>query len=317
MNKISLNIGFLEELFGHVLYISRGECLITDDIINQYAEEESKMNLLIGLKILHEDLELYKSNFRSQVEAEYELKMLRTKNQELEQFNYMASHDLKEPLRTMNCYSSLLLKKYEGLLDESGIKYLTFVKNSSTRMQKLVESLLNHSIISNESTFENVDCNALIVSILDDLKLLTDEANAEVTVDKLPIIYASSLSMNILFHNLISNAIKYRSKDRTCKVRITCTENNDQYTICIKDNGLGIKDEDMEKVFELFGRLHSKKEIEGTGIGLSTCKKIVGLHKGKIWLESVFGEGTSIFFSLPNLALPESSSDERGASAAS
>jgi len=289
---------FLSTLFDHILLISKGECHITDETLDQVADP-MKLQVFAGLKLLHEDLELYKTDFEAKMESDYELRILKKKNQNLEQFNSMASHDLKEPLRTMIGYTGLLQKKYSQLLDDKGQMYLNFVQESATRMSDLVDALLNYSKVFESDSMENIDSNNVLKEVIQDLNQLVKEARATITYEQLPNIKANNLALRMLFTNLLSNALKFRSSDRTSEIHVTCESNMAGSTFCIKDNGIGIEEEYKEKIFTLFQRLHTREEIEGTGIGLSTCQKIVGLHKGKMWLESEYGKGSSFYFYLP------------------
>ncbi len=291
---------FLSEVFEHILGISKGVCNIDDEmIINGGSEIEQQV--LQGLSYLHADLELNKKELRKAVENEFRLKSLEEKNKQLEQFNYVASHDLQEPLRTITNFSQLLKKDYGDNLDDIGNKYLDFVVQSSERMSELILGLLNFSRLGNGSVLELVNFQNLTQNIQADLQASIAEKNATIQIQKLPNLWGYKLELRQLIQNLISNALKFNKEDKDVLIEISCRKIDGEHIFRIRDNGIGIPKKHQDKIFILFQKLHHKSVFEGTGIGLANCQKIVELHKGNIWVESVVGEGSSFFFSIPNL----------------
>jgi len=230
-------------------------------------------------------------------------KELETKNKELEQFAYVASHDLQEPLRTISGFVELFQKKYKGNLDENADKYLDYIVSSSSRMKVLITDLLEYSRIGRNREIESVDCNMILMEVLLDLDAAIKETQADIRSEHLPIVMGYSMEIKQLFQNLIFNAIKFRKKDVNPSIRISATKEKDSFHFAIADNGIGIAKEHHERIFIIFQRLHNRTEYEGSGIGLSHCKKIIDLHKGRIWLESEPGVGTTFNFTIQQQAL--------------
>ena len=223
---------------------------------------------------------------------------LERKNKELEQFAYVASHDLQEPLRTISGFVELFQKKYKGNLDDNADKYLDYILSSSTRMKVLITDLLEYSRIGRNKEIESVDCNRVLLDVLLDLDAAIKETKADIRSDHLPVIPGYSMEIKQLFQNLIFNAIKFRKNDEDPCIRITAHKERDYCQFAVSDNGIGISKEHHERIFIIFQRLHNRTEYAGSGIGLSHCKKIVELHKGRIWLESEPGKGTTFYFTI-------------------
>ncbi len=226
-------------------------------------------------------------------------KELEISNAELEQFAYVASHDLQEPLRMITSFLNQIEKKYSDKLDDIGRKYIQFATDGAHRMRQIILDLLEYSKIgSMEITQKKVDMNVILEKALLSNKKLIDNKNAKITSEKLPEIRASETHMHQLLQNLISNAVKYQINGIRPVVHINYTESNQYWTFSVKDNGIGINDEYKRKIFEIFQRLHGTNEYSGTGVGLAICKKIVEEHKGEIWLESEIGNGSVFYFSI-------------------
>ncbi|ADE14590.1 PAS sensor protein [Nitrosococcus halophilus Nc 4] len=220
-------------------------------------------------------------------------------NTELEQFAYVASHDLQEPLRMVSSYAQLLARRYRGQLDSDADEFIEFMVDGATRMQALINDLLAYSRVGTKGKpFTTTDGNQIIQQVLESLRFVIEETHAHLTVDPLPVLIADRAQLVQLFQNLISNALKFRGEE-TPKIHINAKEEGDQVIFSVADNGIGIEPQYAERIFLLFQRLHTKKEYPGTGIGLSICKKIVERHGGQIWLESKPDEGTTFFFTLP------------------
>jgi light-regulated signal transduction histidine kinase (bacteriophytochrome) len=241
-----------------------------------------------------------KEEHKARTDAEQANIELEKKNKELEQFAYIASHDLQEPLRTTSSFVELLRKQYQGKFDERADKYFNYILESSDRMKLLIRNLLDYSRIGNKKELEQVDCNKTLKDVLDDLGAAIDDAKADIQYKPLPVINGYPTELKQLFQNLIINAVKFRKKGATPQINISVQKINGTWQFSFEDNGIGIEKKNSEKIFNIFQRLHTKAEYDGTGIGLSHCKKIVELHKGKIWVESTFGEGSTFHFTLPN-----------------
>ena len=225
-------------------------------------------------------------------------KELRIKNKELEQFVYIASHDLQEPLRTTTSFVELLQLQYQGKLDERADKYFSFIMDSSTRMKTLIKDLLDYSRIGAKKELVEVDCDVVMKEVLADLGNAISNAQAIITTDHLPVITGYATEIKQLFQNLLINAIKFRKKDIAPQIQVYIKDLGEHWQFSVKDNGIGIEEQHKEKIFMIFQRLHTKTAYEGSGIGLAHTKKIVELHGGNIWIESTVGEGTTFHFTI-------------------
>lgn len=225
---------------------------------------------------------------------------LKESNAELQNFAFAASHDLKEPLRMIGMYTQLIQRRLNSSSDDSVKEYMFFVTDGVKRMQNLLDNLLSYSRLGkNVHDTKEVDLNDIFSVVKNNLTVAISESHTELTCDTLPIITASITEMTQLFQNLISNSIKFRKTDAKPSININYIDNNHEHLFAVIDNGIGIKKEHLTKVFDIFTRLHSQSEYEGTGIGLATCKKIVSNLGGRIWLNSVEGEGTTFYFTIP------------------
>ncbi len=236
-------------------------------------------------------------------EAENNLKIkieeLTRSNAELEQFAYVSSHDLQEPLRMIASYLQLLERKYKGKLDAKADKYINFSVDGATRMQKLIDDLLAFSRVTTKANeLKPTDLESVYNEILSNLEVLIDENNAIVNHDPLPVVMADKTQISQVFQNLINNAIKFHSKDQP-KIKISVNEENNQWLFSVQDNGIGIDPKHSDRIFEIFKRLHKKRDYPGTGIGLAICKKIIERHGGRIWVKSELGKGSTFYFTLP------------------
>ncbi len=224
--------------------------------------------------------------------------LLTSQNKELRQYTYITSHDLQEPLRTLVSFSDLLQKKYGDTLDEKGKRYIQFISQASNRMKELVKVLMDYSRVGQESKLVQVDCNETINDVLNDLSLIIQETKATISVEQLPIINAYSVELRQLFQNLISNALKFKIKDTVPVIHVSVVEQPNEWLFSVKDNGIGIEEKDIDILFQVFKRLHSRADYQGTGIGLALCKKITELHGGKIWVESTPNKGSIFKFTI-------------------
>jgi PAS domain S-box-containing protein len=239
---------------------------------------------------------------RKKAEEEIALqnKKLQIQYKELEQFAYIASHDLQEPLRTIVSFSELLETQCTDDNNEAAKTYIKFISNSSKRMQQLIKGLLDYSRVGKHRELSYVDCNLIVSEVISDLNSAIQESNAQITVGPLPSLNAYALEIRLLFQNLISNALKFRHSGTTPTIKITAKAEKKHWHFTVQDNGIGISEEDCEKIFIIFKRLHNRNEYEGIGIGLSHCKKIIELHGGEIWVESKLNEGSTFNFTIPN-----------------
>lgn len=291
---------FLNTIFQHILDISKGECNISDESILS-TSDELEQEILHGLMYLHEENELGKQDLRHGLEAEYRLKILEEKNKELAQFNYIASHDLQEPLRTVISFSQLIARKNMDLLDESSRINLNLIIDASKRMKMLINGLLDYSRLGQNRVLTKIDCQEMIAQIQTDLTGSIMDSKAVIEVSHLPALMGFKLELRQLFQNLLSNALKFRSNDRMTKIKVASHWQEGHWLFSIADNGIGIRNRDRERIFGIFQRLHTREQYQGTGIGLSNCQKIVELHGGDIWVESAFGEGSTFYFTLPGI----------------
>jgi PAS domain S-box-containing protein len=220
-------------------------------------------------------------------------------NAELQQFAYVASHDLQEPLRMVSSYTQLLARRYQGKLDSDADEFIAFAVDGAQRMQDLIQDLLLYSRVGTRGrAFERTDCNAIVDHVLGDLSAAIVEARATVIRDDLPTVLGDAVQLGQLFLNLIGNAIKFRGAEPP-NVHVSARHNHATWLFSVRDNGIGIEPQYVDRVFIIFQRLHGIGKYPGTGIGLAICKKIVERHGGRIWIESAPGEGTTFFFTIP------------------
>lgn len=223
---------------------------------------------------------------------------LSTSNRELEQFAYVASHDLQEPLRMVSSFLQLLEKKYKDKIDSTASQYIHFAVDGSERMKILINDLLKFSRLgSNTEGAVMVDCTEISQNVLNVYQQAIKDANASIRFSDMPVVKGQKTQIEQLFQNLIGNALKYRGSDPPF-IDVGCRENANHYEFFVKDNGIGIDKKYFDKIFVIFQRLHGKNEFGGTGIGLAICKKIAELHGGRIWVESEPGKGSTFYFTL-------------------
>jgi light-regulated signal transduction histidine kinase (bacteriophytochrome) len=220
-------------------------------------------------------------------------------NRELEQFAYVASHDLQEPLRMVASYTQLIAQRYREKLDADADEFIGYVVDGATRMQALINDLLTLSRVSTRDTaFDKIDSKAALDKALGNLKLAIEETGARIVCGSLPMLNADGTQLTQLFQNLIGNAIKFRGDNPPC-IEIGAEQQDEEWVFHVRDNGIGIAPEYFERIFLLFQRLHGRHEYPGTGIGLTLCKKIVERHGGRIWIASEQGKGTTFYFAIP------------------
>ena len=247
-----------------------------------------------------EELEKENREVNNSLEKKVRLRTseMESKNKELEQFAYVASHDLQEPLRTISGFVDLLQKEYRDKLTGNGHVYLNYLSQAADRMKTLIKDLLDYSRIGREKAAKPVDCDDLLDEVVADLGKSIRESGARVNFAGLPVLYAYPTELKLLFQNLIANAIKFRHADRTPEIRITDEQNDAHWKFVVADNGIGIEKQNLERIFIIFQRLHTRTQYEGSGIGLAHCKKIVEFHGGRIWADSEPGKGSRFCFTI-------------------
>ncbi|MFK7773387.1 MAG: ATP-binding protein [Saprospiraceae bacterium] len=272
--------------------------------------EHNKVQTEKNYQIQQQNMELEKAHL-TQIETNQLLKeqneqsliqnkKLERKNDELQRFAYIASHDLKEPLRNIGSFATLLKRRFKGQLGTDADDYIDFITTNVSRMYDLLHEVLMYSKLENEEIYEeSVSLNEVVETVIETLKGKIMEHNVDIIVANLPEVKGHKSHLNQLFQNLISNSIKYTNQDNPI-VEIGCKKDfqGNDLVYFVKDNGIGIDMEFKERVFEIFKRLHGKDEYEGTGVGLAICKKIVNQNNGDIWVESEVGEGATFYFTL-------------------
>jgi signal transduction histidine kinase len=259
-----------------------------------------------ALQRYHEELE-QKVRERTEELATSKRELERS-NQELEQFAFVASHDLQEPLRMVTGFMHLLAQRYGGRLDDKAQQYITYAVDGAQRMNRLIRDLLMFSRVRGD-TWEPapVNMNEVFDQALANCGVLVAEANARITREQLPVVQGEAGLLTQLFQNLLVNAVKFRRPDILPEVHVAAARQDNLWLISVRDNGIGIATEQCERIFQIFQRLHTRQQYEGTGIGLAVCKRIVEFHGGRIRVESAPGCGSTFLFDLPAAA-----SDDRG-----
>ncbi|MFC1595778.1 ATP-binding protein [Candidatus Margulisiibacteriota bacterium] len=231
-------------------------------------------------------------------ELRYTLQELKRSNAELEQFAYVASHDLQEPLRMISSYVQLLEKKHKDKFDDDTKTFINYAVEGAKRMQQLIKDLLEYSRVSTQGKeYKVVDCMEIMEHVVDNMKLAIKESKAEITYEALPLVKGDTHQLLQLFQNLVGNALKFKGEDAP-KIKVSSRAQRTHWLIAVSDNGLGIDPQMSERIFEVFQRLHSKDDYPGTGIGLAICKKIVEHHGGSMWVEPNTDQGSVFYFTI-------------------
>ena len=269
--------------------------------VNAYMERDLKIMESIGIQIAGAiaNAQLFSERKRAEEALREKTEELARSNRDLEQFAYVASHDLQEPLRMVTSYVQLLAKRYRGKLDSDANEFVSFAVDGALRMWKLINDLLTYSRVGvRGKELEPTDCETVLDQSLNNLKVAIEENGAVVTHDPLPTVMADNPQLVQLFQNLIGNAIKFRGNELP-RVHVSASRNGSAWIFSVCDNGIGIAPEYAKRIFIIFQRLHSREKYPGTGIGLSICQKIVERHGGRIWVESEVGKGAAFYFTLP------------------
>ena len=254
----------------------------------------------LELSIINDQL---KAEIEVRKRAEEELKKLSEElarsNTDLRDFAYVASHDLKKPLQSIEGFVKLLGRRYKGKLDAKADEFIEYIGSGVKWMQELIKDLLEYSQVgAKEKKFKPTDCSGVVKKAVGNLQAAIEESNAVVTYDELPTVMVDTPQMISLFQNLIDNAIKFRGEEAP-RIHISAERKGDEWVFSIRDNGIGIDPKDSERIFGMFQRLHGSTDYPGTGIGLAICKKIIERHVGRIWVKSKTGKGSTFYFTMP------------------
>jgi light-regulated signal transduction histidine kinase (bacteriophytochrome) len=288
---------------GLIIPISLGSLIIIFHVIpeGEFLNLETINNFIRAFSLIIIGIIVsYLSELISKREVEFKeiMENLRRSNQDLQEFAYVASHDLQEPLRAIVSFSQLLEEEYYDKLDKEGREYIEFITEGAIKMNTLIKDLLSYSRITQRSEpLQKVDLQKTLDEAIYNLHESIKETGAVITHDEMPIIKGDKTQFIQLFQNLISNAIKFRSK-KTPIIHIGVEKTNNKWLFSVKDNGIGIDSKYFGKLFNIFYRLHTKEEYTGTGIGLPICKKIVERYGGKIWVDSEPGKGSIFYFTI-------------------
>ncbi len=279
---------------------------LTDEKIGINAVKKGAQDYLVKGQVESRLLERSIKYSMERKKAEKELKEtveeLKRSNDELQQFAYITSHDLQEPLRTIASYTQLIERRYKDKLDGDADEFLDFIVKAAVRMKDMIQGLLYYSRVGTRGgEFISTNTEELLETVISNLNAAIEENDASITHDSLPVILADEGQLIQLFQNLISNSIKFKKDDAHPKIHISAQEdeNRREYVFSISDNGIGIEPQYFDRIFEVFKRLHTRIEYEGTGIGLSISKRIIERHGGKMWVESEFGVGSIFYFTIP------------------
>jgi signal transduction histidine kinase len=300
----NINVNICNETDAVISYVMVGLFMF----LNLVIFERNQVFVIKILKRKNEELKNQKLALaKNMAELKKVQQQLTESNQDLQIFAYAASHDLKEPLRMITMYTQLIERGLKKVLDETTKEYMGFVTDGIKRMQLLLDSLLAYSLLGkNAKDIKAVDLNEKLKNVLKNLTVAIQESDAKIVCLNLPTVTASPVEMTQLFQNIIANALKFRRQNTKPLIEVSCVEESDAFVFAISDNGIGIKTEDQERVFQLFTPLYSHTHYEGTGIGLATCKKILTKLNGKIWVSSTEGVGTTFHFTIPKTHPSES-----------
>jgi signal transduction histidine kinase len=267
--------------------------------ISDYVLKSALARLPVAIRRALQEKQLLEQRKQAEREKEAYLEELKRSNAELEQFAYVASHDLQEPLRMVASYTEILGERYRGKLDPNADKYIGYAVDGARRMQRLIRDLLAYARVSSQAKpLQPTDAAAVLRAVLRDMRATIESNQAEIVSGEMPTVMADEVQLGQVFQNLINNAIKFHS-ERKPRVEISVQQREKNWEFTVTDNGIGMEMESAGRIFQMFQRLHSRDQYEGTGIGLAISKRIVERHGGKIWCESVRGEGSTFRFTMP------------------
>jgi len=256
---------------------------------------------LASLNIMQDLQKEAKNREQAQIALNKKARDLERSNKDLQQFAYVASHDLQEPLRMVASYLQLLEHRYNEKLDQDAREFIGYAVDGASRMKTLINDLLQFSRVGTRGKpFELTDLNSVLGRVHANLQFTINDANALISCDELPTVMADPSQMAQLFQNLVANAIKFHGEELP-RVHIKAEESEKEWIISVTDNGIGIDPQYFDRIFIIFQRLHTRSEYEGTGIGLAVARRIVERHKGRIWVDSEPGKGTTFFIALPKV----------------
>ena len=263
-----------------------------------YHETKRMQMILLAIEDITEQKRVERE-LKQAEELKQAIAALKRSNRELEQFAYVASHDLQEPLRMVSSFTQLLAKRYQGKLDKDADEFIAYVVAGAKRMQALINDLLTYSRVDTRGkSFEPIDSEAAFDQAIANLRVAIKEGEAVITHDPLPPLIADDLQIVQLFQNLLGNAIKFHGKEPP-RIHVSAKQEGNEWVFSFRDNGIGIAPEYFDRVFVIFQRLHGREEYPGTGTGLAICKKIVERHGGRIWVESAPSKGSTFYFTIP------------------
>ncbi|NFV79742.1 ATP-binding protein [Magnetospirillum aberrantis] len=276
-----------------VFWNKSGDALPVEFTVTAIQEQDE----VRGAVIIFRDIQ---ARLAAEQEIESLLADLRRSNAELERFAYVASHDLRQPLRMITSFLSLVVRRMNDRMGDEEREFIGFAVDGAQRMDRMIQDLLSYSRIGRTDTREEVDLEQVAESVTATLRTACAEAGAEITIlTPLPTIWGVRSELERLFQNLLANAIKFRAEERPPRITVMCEDKGDNWSFSIADNGIGIEAKDHDRLFNIFQRLVPQSQYEGTGIGLASCRKIVEHHQGRIWVTSVPGEGSTFSFTLP------------------
>ncbi|MGB8233266.1 MAG: ATP-binding protein, partial [Methanobacterium sp.] len=291
IRDVNVQSGIIAHKGGNVL------CSIIQDIT---AQKMAEMSLRERNEDISEMLSIEKYDHAlAENKLEELIDTLEISNRAIEQFAYVSSHDLREPLRMITSFLQLLKRRYANELDDDANDFINYAVEGAKRLDMMINDLLEFSKIgTQERELEYLHSDKIVEQVLTNLETKIRDTNAEITHDSLPIIYANEYQMIQLFENIIDNAIKFHGR-KNPKIHISAKKEADEYIFAVKDNGIGIEKQHLERIFNIFQRLHSRREYDGLGMGLPISQRIIQEHKGKIWAISTPGKGSTFYFTIP------------------
>jgi signal transduction histidine kinase len=276
------------------------ECLKSG--ITDYILKGTLTRLPVAVRRAMKEKELSEQRQAAERKQREYMEELRRSNAELEQFAYVASHDLQEPLRMVASYTELLAERYKGKLDDQADKYISYAVDGAKRMQRLIHDLLAYARVSSQAKpLKPTDSSAVLATVVRQLQGVIEKNGANVVFGTMPVVNADETQLGQVFQNLIGNAIKFH-RDKPPQVEVRADASGEMWDFVVADNGIGIPKDSSSRIFQMFQRLHTREEYEGSGIGLAISKRIVERHGGRIWFDSEPGQGTTFHFTIPKSA---------------